>query len=153
MIEHLSAEQISQWMTGERTPQLERHVAQCDECRTELAQMETTLRQFRGAVREWSDSVVPPAWQPPAYRGPWFTWPRMMLAAATLCILLALPVWWNVRARERAEQAAAARADAQLLERVDSEISQGVPEPMEPLLNLVTWNSNPAENKRKVERQ
>lgn len=149
MIQHLSAEQISQWMIGERSPQLERHVAQCDECRAELAQLETTLRQFRGAVREWSGSATPPAWRQPAPRHSWFSWPRLALAAATLCILLALPVYWTIRGRERAEQA----ADAQLLEQVDSEISRAVPEPMEPLVNLVTWNASPAENKKKLERQ
>jgi hypothetical protein len=153
MIQHLSAEQISQWMMGERTPQLERHVAECDECRAELGQLETALAQFRGAVREWSGSATPPAWRQPAARGPWFSWQRLVMAAAALCVLLVLPVYWSIRARERAEQAAAARADALLLERVDSAISRAVPEPMEPLVNLVTWNSSPAENAKKLERQ
>ena len=128
MIQHLSAEQISQWMMGERTPQLERHVAECDECRAELGQLETALAQFRGAVREWSGSATPPAWRQPAARGPWFSRQRLVMAAA-------------------------ARADALLLERVDSAISRAVPEPMEPLVNLVTWNSSPAENAKKLERQ
>ena len=153
MIEHLSTEQISQWMIGERSPQLERHVAECDDCRAELAQLESTLVQFRGAVREWSGSPAPPAWRQPASGGSWFSWPRAAVAAATLSVLLAVPVYWNVRARDRAEQAAAARADVLLLERVDSEISRAVPEPMEPLVNLVAWNSHPAEGKKKVERQ
>jgi anti-sigma factor RsiW len=151
MIEHLSAEQISQWMIGDRHPQLERHVAECDECRGELAQLENTLVQFRGAVRDWSGSAVPQAWQQPASRGPWFSWLRLVIAAATLFFLVALPVYWNSRVRERAAEAA--RADALLLERVDSSISRAVPEPMEPLVNMVTWNSSPAEKKKKVERQ
>jgi hypothetical protein len=153
MIQHLSAEQISQWVIGDRSPQLERHVAECDECRAELAQLETTLAQFRGAVRAWSGAVTPPAWRLPAARAPWFSWTRLSLAAAALCVLLATPVYWNVRARARAEQAAEARADALLLERVDSEISRAVPEPMEPLVSMVTWNSSSAENKDTLERQ
>jgi len=36
---------------------------------------------------------------------------------------------------------------------VDSAISQAVPEPMEPLVNLVTWNSSPAEKNNKLERR
>jgi anti-sigma factor RsiW len=151
MIRHLSGEQISQWLMGERTPLLERHLAACDECRTELRQLENTLAQFRGAVRDWSGPAVPPAWQLPASRAPWFSWPRLLLAAAALSILVALPVYWNSRAQERAAEAA--QADALLLERVDSSISRAVPEPMEPLVSLVTWNSSPAENKKKVERQ
>jgi hypothetical protein len=151
MIEHLSAEQISQWVTGERTPQLQRHVAECEACRTELRQLETTLAQFRGAVRGWSGDAAAPQWRQAAARGSWFSWPRLVLAAVTLCVLTALPVYWNVRARERAAEAA--RADTMLLEQVDSAISRAVPEPMEPLVNLVTWNSSPTENKGKVERQ
>jgi len=151
MIQHLSAEQISQWLVGDRTPQLERHLAECPECRAELGQLETALAQFRGAMRDWSGSAAAPAWQRPAARGPWFSWPRLVLAAAALCFLVALPVYWSARAREQAAEAA--RADALLLERVDSSISRAVPEPMEPLVNLVTWNSSPAENTKKVERQ
>ena len=150
MTEHLSAEQVSQWMIGERTPRLERHVAECGRCRAELEQLETTLAQFGGAVRDWS-AAAPPAWRQPVSLSPRFSWPRMVLAATTLLILVALPVYWSARARQRAAEAA--RADAQLLEQVDSAISRAVPEPMEPLVNLVTWNSSPGEKNQKVERR
>jgi hypothetical protein len=149
MMQHLSVEQISQWMIGERTPQMERHLAECDECRVELEQLESTLVQFRAAVCDGS-SAPAPAWRQPAPR-PWFPWARMVLAAATLLILVALPVYWSARTRER--KAEAARADTQLLEQVDSAISRAVPEPMEPLVNLVTWNTGPAEKNQKVERR
>jgi anti-sigma factor RsiW len=151
MTQHLSGEQISQWLIGGRTPQMERHLLECARCRAELGQFETTLARFRGAVRDSSASAVPPAWQRPAARGPWFSWPRLVLAAAVLCFLVALPVYWSARARERAAEAA--RADAQLMERVDSAISRAVPEPMEPLVSLVSWNASPAETKRNTERQ
>jgi anti-sigma factor RsiW len=151
MIQHLSAEQISRWMVGDRTPQLERHVAGCEECRAELGQLESTLAQFRGVLREWSSSVPSTAWRQPASRSPWFSWQRVVFAAAALFFLVGVPVYWTARVRERATEAA--RADALLLERVDSSISRAVPEPMEPLVNLVTWNSGPAEKKKKAERQ
>jgi hypothetical protein len=150
MIEHLSGEQISQWMLGERGPRLERHVAECDECRAQLAGLETTLLQFRGAVREMSSSAPPPAWRQPA-SGPWFSWPRLAFAAVTLLLLAVLPVYWSARVKRQAAESA--RADALLLEQVDSSISRAVPAPMEPLVNLVTWNSSPAEMKKKAERQ
>jgi cytochrome bd-type quinol oxidase subunit 2 len=151
MIEHLSAEQISQWMMGERTPQLEEHVAECPECRSELEQLETALVQFRSAVRAAGHSASPPVWRATASHGPWFSWPRLVLAAAALLILVALPLTWRARVQERAAEAAL--ADSQLLERVDSAVSQAVPEPMEPLVNLVTWNASPAEKNQKVQRQ
>jgi len=149
-MEHLSAEQISQWTIGERTPQLERHVAECGQCRAELERLETTLAQFRGAVRDWS-AADPPAWRQSVSHSARFSWPRLVVAAAALSILAAVPVYWRAHARERAAEAA--RADAQLLEQVDSAISRAVPEPMEPLVNLVTWNSGPAEKNQKVERR
>jgi len=149
MIEHLSAEEISQWMIGERTPPLEQHVAACAECRAELAQLESALVQFRTAMRAAGDSGSPPSWREAASRGPWFSWPRLVLAAAALLILVALPIAWRARVQERAAEATL--ADSQLLERVDSAVSQAVPEPMEPLVNLVTWNASPAEKNQKVQ--
>ena len=151
MIEHLSAEQISQWMIGDRTPALEHHVAGCHECRSELDQLEATLLQFRGAVRECSGSAAPMAWRNPGARNVWLSWQRLALAAATLILLVTLPLYWS--ARERARAAEAARADALLLEQVDSAISRAVPAPMEPLVNLATWNSSPLEKKRNAESQ
>jgi anti-sigma factor RsiW len=151
MMHHLSSEQISQWLAGDRAPQLERHLAECPECRAELGKFEATLAQFRGAMRDWSESAVPRPWQRPAARSPWLSWPRVALAAAALCFLVAVPVYWNARVREQAAEAA--HADTLLLERVDSAISQAVPEPMEPLVNLVAWNSSSAENSKKLERQ
>jgi hypothetical protein len=150
MIEHLSAEQISQWMIGERTLELERHLAQCTACRSELEQMEQALWQFRAAMRNPVD-IPAPVWREPAPR-PWFSWQRLVLAAATLLILVGLPTGWIVRQQERAA-AAAALADSQLLEQVDSEISQAVPEPLEPLVTLVTWNSSAADQDQKVQGQ
>jgi hypothetical protein len=152
MIEHLSGEQISQWMIGDRSPQLQRHVAECDECRGQLEQLESTLSQFRGAVRDWSGSTTStPDWQQPLSPAAWFSWPRVVLSAVLLFVMVTAPLYWTARQRQRALEAE--RADTQLLEQVDSEISRAVPEPMEPLVNLVTWNSSPAEMKKQAERQ
>lgn len=151
MIEHLSAEQISQWMIGERTLQLEGHVAGCRECRGELEQLETALVQFRTAMRAPGNSAPAPAWRDPSPRSAWLSWPRMALAAVAAIVLLAVPISWRARERDRAAEAAL--ADSQLLERVDSAISQAVPEPMEPLVTLVTWNSSNAQAGQKVEKR
>jgi anti-sigma factor RsiW len=153
MIEHLSAAQISEWMIGERTPQLEQHVAQCPECSAELKKMEAALSQFRSSMRDPRHAPAVPEWREPAPSSPWFTWSRMLLAAAVLLILVAMPVWWRAHVRQQETvTAAAALADSQLLERVDSAISQAIPEPMEPLVTLVTWNSNAADGAQKVSR-
>jgi len=151
MIEHLSAEQISQWMVGARTPQLVQHLAECRACRSELEQLESALSQFRTAMREPAYSEIPPAWREPSAGSLWSSWPRMVLAGAALLIVVALPLSWRARVREQAAQSAI--ADSQLLESVDSAISQAVPEPMEPLVSLVSWNSSSTDQSQKAQRQ
>jgi len=156
MIEHLSAEQISQWIVGDRPWELQEHVAGCAECRAELTRMENALSQFRTAMREPASFVPAPSWRQPEPRpATWFSWRRMALTATALLVLAAVPVTWRVRVheqalREQADQSArSALADSQLLETVDAEISQAVPRPMEPLVTLATWNSSSTEQNQK----
>jgi len=151
MIEHLSAERISQWMIGERTPQLEKHVGMCAECRAELGQMEAALSKFRTAMRSTAISAPPPVWQQAPSRNRWYSWPRLVVATMALLILVALPITWRVRVQQRAAETAL--ADSQLLERVDSAISQAVPQPMEPLVSLVAWNSGTADRSQKAQKE
>jgi hypothetical protein len=143
MSQHLSSREVSQWMIGERTPQQEQHVRQCPECGAELARMEAALGLFRGSVRHWSDRqvrVFRPLTPTRGSRGyPARPLPvRWALAAATLLLLAAVPIYRNVQVRQR--QAEIARADALLLEQVDAEVSRAVPRPMEPLAKLVSWD-------------
>ena len=143
MSQHLSSPEVSQWMIGERTPQQEQHVRQCPECGAELARMEAALGLFRGSVRHWSDRQVRvprPLTPTRGSRGyPARPLPvRWALAAATLLLLAAVPIYRNVQVRQR--QAEIARADALLLEQVDAEVSRAVPRPMEPLVKLVSWD-------------
>lgn len=157
MIEHLSAEQISQWIVGERPLDLREHMAECAECRAELTQLENALSQFRTAMREQTSFAAPPPWRQAESRpAPWFSWPRLVLTTTALLVVVAVPVTWRVRVHEQAlrQQAAqTALADSQLLESVDAEISQAVPEPMQPLVTLATWNSSSTEQNQKVQRE
>jgi hypothetical protein len=160
MIEHLSAEQISQWIVGDRPREMQKHVAGCAECRAELTHMENALSQFRTAMREQASVVPAPAWRQPEPRpAAWFSWTRMVLTATALLVLAAVPVTWRVHVheqalREQADQSArSALADSQLLETVDAEISQAVPQPMEPLVTLATWNSSSTEQNQKAQGQ
>ena len=142
MSQHLSSQEISQWMIGERTPQQEQHVRQCSQCGAELARMETALALFRGSVRHWSDRqsrADPPAIasMSPA-RGSRPHPVRWALVAAALLVLAAVPIYRNAQDRQR--QAEIARAEALLLEQVDAEVSRAVPRPMEPLVKLVSWD-------------
>ena len=132
MRQHLSRRQISAWVAGERAPEDERNVAECPECRAEVAGLENAVLWFRGSVRAWSDTSVPTANRS---RGSLSRWrPQWALIAATLAILAGVPIYRNVERQREAEQA---RADALLWEQVDAGLSRPVPAPMEPLLSLV----------------
>jgi anti-sigma factor RsiW len=143
MTKHLPAGRIAECVGGVPGLEEQRHLGECAECRAEVARLESALGRFREAVRGWSDGQSERALaraRAAAGRRParvWFRWP--VWAAMTLALALATaPVYRTVRDRQRAAQAL---ADAQLLEQVDREISESVPSPMEPLAQLVSWDS------------
>jgi len=143
MNQHLSSEQISKWMSGDRTPQEEQHVRACPECSAEVVRLEATLQLFRGSVRRLSEQqrgIAPqtlrqalPARSPTVWRLRW------ALAVAALLIAVAIPLYKGAKNEQR--QREMAKADAALLEQIDAEVSRAVPAPMEPLISLVAWDS------------
>ncbi len=68
---------------------------------------------------------------------------RWALIAAALLMLVAIPIYQG--AKEKQRRVERAKADALLLEQVDAGVSRAVPQPMEPLLRLVTWDATPKE--------
>jgi hypothetical protein len=139
-LSHLSPEQIERWMAGERTASEEQHAGQCAECGAELARLESALGLFRSSVRQWSEqqSVARPrTWG--VERAPRVFVLRWAMVVAALLMLVWVPIYQG--AKEKQRKAELARADAALLEQVDAEISRAVPEPMEPLIGLVAWDS------------
>jgi hypothetical protein len=141
----MSAEKVSRWLAGERAPGAERHVAECPDCRAELARMETVLSGFRGAVREWT--ARQPGSEHPgslpfehARRSQVVRRASWVLATAAALVLLVIPVWKD--ARDKRLAAETARADALLLERVNFQISQPVPASLEPLLGTFASEAN-----------
>lgn len=57
MNQHLTWEQISDYMIGEAPPRHAQHATECGFCRAEIARLEGALTEFRGAVRNWTDRV------------------------------------------------------------------------------------------------
>lgn len=57
MKNHLSSEEISQWVIGERSAEAMQHVAQCARCRLEVEGLQDTFTRFRESGRRWSDQV------------------------------------------------------------------------------------------------
>lgn len=53
---HLSADQISEYLIGDLTPELEAHAGQCALCEARLARLESSLSHFRSAVRNLEET-------------------------------------------------------------------------------------------------
>jgi protein TonB len=54
MNQHLTWEQISDYLIGNAAPQYALHAHECVSCRAEVAHYESALTEFRGAVRQWT---------------------------------------------------------------------------------------------------
>ncbi len=152
MSQHLSAQQISNWIVAGRSQpadqQVEQHIRDCPKCKAELLRLEETLSQFRGSVRAWSDrqvtAALPVAGKPPRPQPL-----RWVLVLAALFVLATVPVYRSAMDRRQAEQL---RTDAILLEQVDAALSRTIPAPMEPLTKLVAWHPEKG-NPEKAENQ
>ena len=56
---HLSAWEQEEYVLDQRTPQMLRHLTECDECRAAVAQLEQGLGVYRKAAVQWSaDSLA-----------------------------------------------------------------------------------------------
>jgi TonB family protein len=75
---HLSTQDISRCLIGEGLQSEARHARECAECGAELALLETSLGQFRHAVRQWGERVDRASYQPVMSRS------RLFLSAAAL---------------------------------------------------------------------
>jgi hypothetical protein len=149
---HLDWEAICGWAAGERTVEAERHVRGCAACAAAISRLETGLAEFGESARFWSKRVLP-ARTPFAAQtvaggrdnatGRW----REVFGAAGLAacvmaavLLVAVPIEQGREHAAAARAAEQARADALLLDQVDTAVSRSAPAPMEPLLKLVTTN-------------
>jgi hypothetical protein len=142
---HLDSETICGWAAGERTAEAERHLRECAACAEAVGRLEAGLAEFRGSAHRWSERRLPArpfgAWQPKTVAaGRWraiFGAAGLAACVAAAALLVAVLI---ERGRERAAASRAAeqaRADALLLEQVNTAVSRSAPAPMEPLLKLV----------------
>jgi anti-sigma factor RsiW len=146
---HLSERQISAWALGERDAEVGRHADACAACRVELVRVGEALAAFRQSARQWGEremeAGVSPDWTTEPSR-PWITFGRLRwacaVAALSLCVGVTATLWRDHRPAARD----AAAADAMLLKQVDADVSQAVPDSMEPLLKLVSWNGSGSSN-------
>ena len=141
MNEHLSPAQFSEWILGERDADEERHVRECPQCSTELARCQSALVAFGQSAREWverQEAAASPgseAWAS-ANRGvaarPW-RW----AAAAAIVIAAGVPIYNSTREADLDARRQQEQEDAQLLLRINTQLSRMAPASMEPLLELM----------------
>jgi hypothetical protein len=145
---HLSSEQISRWMAGDRTPDADQHLRECARRAAETARLKTLLAEFRSSVIAWSalqkGAEAPERWTPLEHRRGFARGVlRWKLAAAALAIAIVVPICKNSSDRRRETEAF--EADVQLWEEVNAQVSRSVPAPLEPLMKLVVWEPDAVE--------
>jgi hypothetical protein len=152
MSRHLSEEALMRWQMGDATDAERAHVGACAECQAQARPLQDALSWFGAAARQWGEekAALIEEWQESKHAAA-RTWRSMvgMWAAVSVVLLLifgiGLPRWKAHRAaieaqvhqqQQQQEKQELARDNA-LLDEVDQDVSQVVPEAMEPL----SWNT------------
>ena len=157
---HMSNWDQEEYALGQRTPEMIQHLRECDACRHGVEQLEQGVALFRDSAMEWSAQCVETRLQTtPAFSLKGMK-PRLMPAmkwamAAVLILLVLLPLSRLLlhrpeSARIASPASAVAAGDASLgddalLQEVDEQVSEEVPDSMESLRHLVTTKSGSAE--------
>jgi hypothetical protein len=139
---HLPDGEPDEWQAGERSAERARHVAECAECHRSVGRMEEVLALFGETARAWSADrpamrqmravPVPGGKRISGLQRGW-VWTA---AVAMLLLVLSGGTWVSVGTWLQHQQAARERqlaSDGVLLQQVDEDISQVVPEALAPL--------------------
>jgi hypothetical protein len=137
MTAHLSPEQLSEWVLGDRDPKTVQHVGSCTNCQAQIEQFEAALGGFRSSVRTWSEDQLPPrprASQPQARRPyAWALRAEWVLAACVLAVLV-VHEWSQIKI---VPGGVSPQEEAALFRQIDQETSRTIPAAMDPLSKLV----------------
>ncbi len=131
----------------------EAHLGGCFACQAKLAEAKAPLTAFRSAVIGWSEAQNLTGRRLPArldkngrHLGFRLWLPVASLALAALLVVGFMKVPELLRGHSTIGQQLAARtsspdSDAVLMDQVDAEVSEAVPDAMAPLTDLVAWDS------------
>ncbi|MGH9493967.1 MAG: hypothetical protein ACRD3B_03135 [Candidatus Sulfotelmatobacter sp.] len=155
MTAHITYEEMTELLIGARTNTLDCHLQACAECREEFARMKGSLDSFRTASHAWSESLTSEAAETPqvvplSRRHSYPSWWKLAAVAAVLLIVFTAA--YRIKRTSANENTAKAtpsaavvtpsqdqiaqaqiKQDNELLAQVNSEISESVPTPMQPL--------------------
>lgn len=146
-MKHLSSNEINEYVIGDRTPEQQQHVRECVACRTEVERLEQPLAWFGSAIRQWSgqhaESQSGYGRRPDAAHHGGSRWRSLRLpsavAATVLFALAAVPIYRGLQPTRAVESPDNAMQDSVLLEQVAAGIARAVPQPLEPLSKLMSW--------------
>jgi hypothetical protein len=131
MSEHLSSEQISHWIAGERDTRQARHLRECAECSAELGRAESFFAALGASLRHWGDQHMGVNYARP---------PRVRLwipIAAALSLAVVFTAIYDQRPPRHSDDA--------LLDHIDAALSRSLPESIEPLTRLLSDRSETRE--------
>jgi hypothetical protein len=160
---HLNEEAMARWQMGEASEAERAHIAACAECQAQTRPLADALSWFGAAAREWGQerSAVAQEWRTAKASAvqEWReskaaaarSWRSMVaawaVAGAVLLLMFAVgvPRWKAHRAameaqveqRQQQQEKQELARDNALLDEVDQDVSQVVPEAMQPL----SWNT------------
>jgi hypothetical protein len=152
---HLTANEISRWLVEGPESSASRHLQSCGACRATLAEAQEPLTVFRTALVGWSEaqsgaqSLSARNLEKPKEKHwgirLWLPVSSLALAALLLAGYSKLP--GTLRGHSPDQTAATLahptpESDAALLDQVDVEVSEAVPDSMAPLTDLVAWDSS-----------
>jgi hypothetical protein len=150
---HLTAKEISRWLVEGPAREAEAHLEGCFACQAKLVEAKAPLAVFRSTVIGWSEAQNEAGRRLPAgvdkngsHLGFRLWLPVASLALAALLLVGFMKVPEMLRGHSTIGQQLVARtsspdSDAVLMDQVDAEVSEAVPDAMAPLTDLVAWDS------------
>jgi len=152
MNQHLTEQQILECVAGTAAADSMRHAEECAACGAEVNRFEGAVRGFVAEVDRLALRPAPPIdWAAASRSEPPAAWahPWRLAVAALLLVLLATPIMFHFNfypnhtdnTVNTTAQLERERADVALLEQVDAAVARPVPQPIEPLVQLVAWGS------------
>ncbi len=137
---HLTNEELTNRLLGQDSMTIDAHLMDCADCQKELSHLKDSISLFRDTAVAWSETAKVTRTEQLAPRHPWRLANWALVAAVLLLVIL--PAWFIHHRGEQSRQAASVSPktlqtqidqDNQLLSAVSSEITEGVPGPMQPL--------------------
>jgi hypothetical protein len=149
---HLSEEALMRWQMGDATDAERVHAGACAECQAQARPLQDALSWFGAAARQWGEekAALIEEWRESKHAAARSRRSMVgMWAAVSVALLLifgvGLPRWKahrtaieaQVHQQQQQQEKQELARDNALLDEVDQDVSQVVPEAMEPL----SWNA------------